>query len=163
MKSQQFENVYLSGLAQAQANASILISAAAELAKAAEDIELSESLHAHVNDLSRQIDRLSETSPNGMTAQADNGLSALAMQASAAIATNELGPIRDVAIIAAVQHIQHYQIATFGTLAAYAKMLGRHHEKRVLGALLEDERGLDEDLSVIATMILDPHDRAVAA
>ena len=163
MQSQQFENVYSTGLAQAQANAAILIPATAELARAAEDNELAESLRAQVSELSRQVDRLSEILPNGASAQADNALVALATQASATIPAHELGPIRDPAIIAAMQHIQHYQIATYGTLAAYAKMLGRHNEKRVLGALLEDERALDEDLSVIAEAILSPEEHAVAA
>jgi len=65
-------------------------------------------------------------------------------------------------MIGALQRIQHYLIATYGTLAAYAKILGRHDEKRILGAILEDERAFDEDLTVIASSILVP-DAALAA
>jgi ferritin-like metal-binding protein YciE len=163
MKSQQLDHEYSTGLTQAKAAAANLIPTIAELARAADDTELAESLRDHANELSRQVDRLSEISPTQTMTKDDEVISALATKASTTIAENPQSPIRDIAMIAAMQHIQHYQIATFGTLAAYAKMLGRHNEKRVLGALLEDERALDEDLSVIATMILDPHDQAVAA
>lgn len=163
MKSQQLEQEYSAGLTQAKADATNLIATIGKLSRAADDTELAESLRDHANELSRQVDRLSEISPIKALAGEDQVVAALATRASTTTAQYPRGPIRDIAMIAAVQHIQHYQIATFGTLAAYAKTLGRHNEKRVLGALLEDERALDEDLSVIATMILDPHDQAVAA
>jgi len=163
MKSQQIEDEYSAGLTQAKADATNLISIVAELARAAEDTELADSLRDHANELSRQVDRLSEITLIKSSVGDDQIMVVLATKASTAIAANPRSPIRDIAMIAALQHIQHYQIATFGTLAAYAKTLGRHHEKRVLGALLEDERALDEDLTVIASMILDPHDQAVAA
>jgi ferritin-like metal-binding protein YciE len=73
------------------------------------------------------------------------------------------GALRDTAIIAAAQRIQHFRIATYGTLAAYAKLLHHHDEKRVLGAILEEERAIDEDLTVIATDLIGAFEDVVAA
>ena len=62
----------------------------------------------------------------------------------------EPGAVRDAGIIAASQKIEHYEIATYGTLAAFAKVL---KEKRCLKNLLEtleEEKQCDELLSSIA-------------
>ena len=162
MNSIQFEQEYTSGLNQARTDAATLIPATAELARATNDPELADALKAHVNDLSRQVDRLSEIIPARTAAPGEDAIVCLTAKAARIVAAHEPGPIRDAAMIAAMQHIQHYLIATYGTLAAYARMLGRHDEKRILGAFLEDARALDEDLTVIASAILEPEE-AVAA
>ena len=163
MFSQEFENEYFGGLKQARADAAALVPAFAELAKAADDRELTEALRTHVNDLSHEVDRLGELHLPDDGGETDETIAVLAARALRTIAAAPAGALRDAAMIAAIQHVQHYQIATFGTLAAYAKMLGRHDEKRVLGAFLEDERAFDEDLTVIAGGILAPIEAPMAA
>lgn len=162
MHSRQFEHEYVSELNQARADAMTLIPAFTELARAASDPELADAFKAHVNDLSRQVDRLAEITPSMTVAPGADAIVCLTAKAARLVASREPGAIRDTAMIAAVQHIQHYQIATYGTLAAYARMLDHHDEKRILGALLEDARAVDEDLTVIASAILEPEE-AVAA
>lgn len=160
MQSQQFLNDYLAGVSQARADAATLVPAMAELARNAANNELAEALRDQANALSLQADRLDPIA--GPYMAVEDCIAVLAAKALRSIATYERGIQRDMAMIAAVQRIQHYEIATFGTLAAYAKMLGRHDEKRVLGAILEDSRALDEDLTIIATSIIEPLD-AIAA
>lgn len=165
MTIRDLETMYLAELGRARDDARILIGALSELVAATDDPELADALRAHVNDTSRQVDGLGQM---GATQGADeyvdsDAMLALVTQALRTIPATERGALRDVAMIGALQHIQHYLIATFGTLAAYAKILGRHDEKRILGAILEDERAFDEDLTVIATGILEPDTARVAA
>ncbi len=164
MTIRDLETIYRSELGRARDDARILIGALSELAMATDDRELADALRAHINDTSRQVDGLGQM---GATHSSDDfvdndAMLALVTQTLRTIPATERGAIRDVAMIGALQHIQHYLMATFGTLAAYAKILGRHDEKRLLGAILEDERAFDEDLTVIATAILVP-DAALAA
>ncbi len=158
------DTLYISDLHQARDDARMLVAALSELAQATDDPELADAFRAHVSETSRQLDRLGQLDTTGDQAQiaSDDAMAALVARALRPIASGERGVMRDTAMIGAVQRIQHYLIAAFGTLAAYAKLLGRHDEKRILGAMLEDERAFDEDLTVIATGLLEPEPNVAA-
>ena len=57
---------------------------------------------------------------------------------------------RDAALILAAQKVEHYEIATYGSLAQLAKTLGYDEAKQLLGTTLEEEKQADETLTVIA-------------
>ena len=53
------------------------------------------------------------------------------------------GPVRDAGIIAASQKIEHYEIATYGTLMAFAKTLGENDAAKLLAQTLAEEKEAD--------------------
>lgn len=55
----------------------------------------------------------------------------------------QAGAVRDAGIIAASQKIEHYEIATYGTLAAFAETLGEQEAVELLKATLEEEKEAD--------------------
>lgn len=55
----------------------------------------------------------------------------------------EAGPVRDAGIISASQKIEHYEIASYGTLAAFAKTLGEEEIAALLEATLAEEKEAD--------------------
>jgi len=55
----------------------------------------------------------------------------------------EEGPVRDAGIVAASQKIEHYEIATYGTLAAFAQTLGEEEAVSLLQQTLEEEKEAD--------------------
>lgn len=57
--------------------------------------------------------------------------------------STEPGPVRDAGIIAASQKIEHYEIATYGTLCAFAKTLGMEDAAKILHMTLEEEKQAD--------------------
>lgn len=57
--------------------------------------------------------------------------------------STEPGPVRDAGIIAASQKIEHYEIATYGTLCAFAKTLGMDDAANILHQTLEEEKQAD--------------------
>lgn len=57
------------------------------------------------------------------------------------------GPVRDAGIIAASQKIEHYEIATYGTLVAFAKTLGENDAAKLLTQTLAEEKEADMLLS----------------
>src|SRR5688500_12859843 len=61
------------------------------------------------------------------------------------------GAVLDAALIAGAQKAEHYEIASYGTLAQFAETLGHTRAKDLLGATLEEEKAADEKLNVIAT------------
>lgn len=60
------------------------------------------------------------------------------------------GPVRDAGIIAASQKIEHYEIATYGTLAAFAKALGENDAAKLLTQTLAEEKEADCLLNDVA-------------
>jgi ferritin-like metal-binding protein YciE len=66
------------------------------------------------------------------------------------------GVIRDAGIIAATQKMEHYEIATYGTLCTFAKTLGEKDAAGLLHQTLEEEKAADKKLSAIANSTVYP-------
>ena len=67
------------------------------------------------------------------------------------IAETEAGSVtRDVGLIMAAQKVEHYEIATYGTLKAWAHTLGKHDAAQVLQEILDEEYLADKTLTGIA-------------
>lgn len=64
--------------------------------------------------------------------------------------STEPGPVRDAGIIAASQKIEHYEIATYGTLCAFAKTLGEDEISGILEEILNEEKEADMTLTEAA-------------
>ena len=62
----------------------------------------------------------------------------------------ESGMVRDAGIIAACQKVEHYEIATYGTLRQYAETLGLDEAEKLLAQTLAEEKEADVKLTVIA-------------
>lgn len=60
------------------------------------------------------------------------------------------GSVCDAAMIAAAQKVEHYEIASYGTLVALAKILGHNDAARILQETLDEEKATDEKLSELA-------------
>ena len=62
--------------------------------------------------------------------------------------------VKDAALIAAAQKVEHYEIAVYGTLVTWAKILGHDEAVNLLGQSLEEEKATDEKLMEIAVMFV---------
>jgi hypothetical protein len=58
--------------------------------------------------------------------------------------------VLDAALIAGAQKVEHYEIASYGTLAYFADLMGHDRAKSLLGETLEEEKAADEKLNQIA-------------
>ena len=64
--------------------------------------------------------------------------------------TDKGSKVRDVALIAGAQKVEHYEIASYGTLATLAGILGHEEAQDLLAQTLEEEKKADSLLSTIA-------------
>jgi len=62
--------------------------------------------------------------------------------------------VMDAALIGAAQKVEHYEIATYGTLCTYAELLGLQEAKRLLGQNLEEEKATDQKLTELAEAVI---------
>lgn len=67
-----------------------------------------------------------------------------------AIESIEEGPVRDAALIGGAQKVEHYEIASYGTIAALAKQLGYKAAVPLLLETLKEEKDTDEKLTLLA-------------
>lgn len=123
------------------------------LAKAAANEELGKRLRRHKDKVELQRRRvreiLQQCGADGTTHR-DNAMRALEAEAEKMLKIKADPTLRDAAIVASFQRIVHYRIATLGTLAAYAQLLGRDAESSELAEWSDAEGGLDHDLTELA-------------
>ena len=133
--------------------------ATAKIIRAVENEELKEALQQHREQSQSQVERLGEVfaalgkKPRGKTCAAMDGL---VEESTDAIGEGERGPVLDSALIACQQAIEHYEIARYGAMAAWAKSLGMDDAAETLHGILEEEKAADEHLNEIAERVLNP-------
>ena len=124
-----------------------------KMAKNSTSSLLKAAVNDHLSETEMQVKRLESAfkalklKPEAVKCDAMDGL---LKEAKGIMEETEPGAVRDAAIIAAAQKVEHYEIASYGTLATYAKLLG---EKEVLKLLLEtlnEEKTCDKDLTKLA-------------
>ncbi|RNA60446.1 ferritin-like domain-containing protein [Chryseobacterium nematophagum] len=130
-----------------------LVKALPNMQKNATDEKLKTSIGKHITETEMQVERLEECfKALGKKAQAKkcDAMQGLLEEGKSIMEETEAGPLRDVGIIAAAQKVEHYEIATYGTLAAYAKVLKEEECLKNLLATLEEEKKCDELLTNLA-------------
>jgi len=126
------------------------------IAKAASSEELKQALQKHLEQTKGQIERLDkvfeilEKRAGGKTCEAMKGL---LEEAAESIEEIEQGPVLDVAIIAAAQRIEHYEIAAYGTVATLAEAMGQTEIQQLLSETLQEEKDTDELLTGVAESV----------
>ena len=123
-----------------------------KLANAASDPELRGALESHLAETANQVRRLEQvfelvgTTPETRTCAGMAGI----LEEGAKILTLESGPTLDALIIASAQRAEHYEIAAYGTVAAWAEGLGYTDAAELLRETLDEEKGADETLTGLA-------------
>lgn len=130
-----------------------LIKALPKMAKHASTGELQKALTNHLRETQQQVTRLEQVfrsigeTPKGKKC---DGIMGIVEEGNKAIQEIDEGPVLDAALIAGAQKAEHYEIASYGTLAYFADMLGNERAKDLLGATLDEEKAADEKLNQIA-------------
>jgi ferritin-like metal-binding protein YciE len=133
-----------------------ILKALPKMAKAAESEELRAAFQEHKAVTETQVERL-ETIFEGLGKAARGkhcvGMEGLLKEGEEMIKEEESGPALDAAMIASAQKVEHYEIAAYGTLATYAKLLENEEALALLGQTLDEEKETDEKLTQIASEI----------
>jgi ferritin-like metal-binding protein YciE len=115
--------------------------------------ELSKGLKNHLEETKDQIGRLDQVfkklgqEPKGAKCPAIDGLISEADEVAGEVADKD---VLDAAVVGSAQAVEHYEIARYGTLIAWAEALGRDDIIRLLNTNLKEEKAADKKLSTIA-------------
>lgn len=130
-----------------------LVKALPKLAKAASSVKLADALTSHRAETEEQVARLERVfemigeTPRAKKCEAMVGLSA---EADHVVEETEQEAVRDAGIVGAAQAVEHYEIARYGTLIAWARLLGHDDAAELLEETLAEEEAADEKLSMVS-------------
>ena len=130
-----------------------------KLDELADSFELEEIVEYHRKETIRQKDRLEKIfrllkeEPEGESCDGIKGLIRETLKLARRCKNPE---VRDASIITSLQHINHYELAGYGTAIAYAKQLKRHDIGELLLETLREEKASDMGLSDIAENHINP-------
>jgi len=115
--------------------------------------DLSKGLRDHLEETKGQVKRLEQvfkklgSEPKGVQCPAIDGLISEADEVSGEVADKD---VLDAAIVGSAQAVEHYEIARYGTLIAWAEILGHDDIIRLLNTNLKEEKAADKKLSTVA-------------
>lgn len=130
-----------------------LTKAFAKLMKVASSKELVDVFQNHLIETEEQLMRLEEVFESigeKVTSKKCEAMDGLIEEAESMIDATKEGIVRDAGIILSAQKIEHYEIASYGTMCAFAKTLDETEALDLLQTTLEEEKTADYKLSKIA-------------
>lgn len=154
MKITTLEELFIHDLSDVYSAEKQITRALPKMARAATDEKLIAAFKQHLEETQGQIERLDQLveSEEGLKIKRMkcHALEGLVEEAQELIESVEAGPVRDAGLIGAAQKVEHYEIATYGTLRALAAKLGYTKAVKLLSETLEEEKATDEKLTLIA-------------
>lgn len=133
-----------------------IVRALPKLAKAVSSPELQQALLSHLEETKGQVSRLekiSEIVGKKLTGKTCVGMKGVLEEGSEVLEDTDKGIVRDSALIAASQRVEHYEMAGYGSAREFAKLLGHSDIAALLDETLTEEKNADKKLSVISKQI----------
>ncbi|MES2712939.1 MAG: ferritin-like domain-containing protein [Pseudomonadota bacterium] len=161
---QTLDNLFLTTLKDVYYAERQILKALPKMAKAADSRELANAFNQHRQQTQQQVERLQEVfeilgkRAAGVTCEAINGIIEEAEELLDEDKT--ASPVRDAGLAANGQAVEHYEIARYGTLVAWAKRMGQDRIVELLEQTLAEEKQTDQDLTALSDQILDENRQA---
>jgi len=136
-----------------------ILEALPDMQDAASSATLKKAFGDHLTQTERQVQRLDEVcgmleiEPEGETCEAMQGLVEEGEELTDDL---EEGPVLDAALIGAAQKVEHYEIASYGTLISLLQSLGQGKAADILSTTLKEEKDTDALLTQIAESEVNP-------
>tara|TARA_R110000737_G_scaffold2923_3_gene8480 strand:- start:16 stop:525 length:510 start_codon:yes stop_codon:yes gene_type:complete len=153
LKLNDLNRVYVSQLKDMYSAENQLIEALPKMVKSASNAKLKKAFSDHLEETKNHVTRLDQIfktmdfSPGGHKCKAMEGL---IKEGAEIIHEDAHEEARDAALICAAQKVEHYEIATYGTLREFARTLGNTEAYDLLTQTLEEERNADTSLTDLA-------------
>ena len=159
MKLNTLKQLYIEELRDLHSAENQLLKALPKMAKGASSEELKLAFENHLDQTKVHVERLEEIferldeSPKGKTCQAMKGL---VEEGSEILGEDGEESVLDAGIIAAAQKVEHYEIASYGTVRTFAQLLGEDEAAELLQETLDEEGEADKLLTQLAQEMVNP-------
>ena len=159
MKLDTLKTLYIDELRDLYNAENQLIKALPKMAKAASSEELQDAFEKHLEQTKTHVKRLEEVfeeideKPKGKTCKAMKGL---IEEGSEILHEDGEESVIDAGIIVAAQKVEHYEIASYGSVRTFAQLLGKDSSAELLQTTLDEESEANELLNKLAEDIVNP-------
>lgn len=156
MPNESFKELYVDELKDLYSAEKQLVKTLPKMAKAASSEALREGFEEHLEQTRGQVQRLEtifqslNESPKGKKCMAMEGL---VKEGSEVMEEDLEDSVLDAALIGAAQRVEHYEIAAYGTVCEFAKVLGETEHASLLEKTLAEEKETDEKLTRLAKQV----------
>ena len=130
-----------------------LIKALPKLAKAASSAELRAAFESHLEETRGHVDRLErvfESLEEKVRGKHCDGIAGIIEEGKSIMEEDFEDAAMDACLIAAGQRAEHYEMAAYGTLVAWARAMGHNEAADLLQETLDEEKAADEKLTTLA-------------
>lgn len=166
MKLKTLHDLYVDELKDLYNAENQILKALPKMAKAASDPQLAQAFTDHLAETKGQVDRLEkifkklDVNPKGKHCKAMEGL----LEEGKDLMAEDADPsVMDAALIAAAQRVEHYEMAGYGCVRTYARLLGYEEAADLLQETLDEEGTADKKLTDLAETVINAEAVAPAA
>ena len=156
MQKESLRQLYVNELKDLYNAETQLVKALPKMAKASSNAELRQGFEEHLRQTSEHVSRLEQIFDmlgEKATGKKCLGMEGLVKEGAETMSEDYQDALMDAAIIGAAQRVEHYEIAGYGTVRAFAELLGENEHVSLLEQTLEEEKQTDEKLSQLAEEI----------
>jgi ferritin-like metal-binding protein YciE len=135
-----------------------LVEALPKLAEAADSEDLQDAILNHLEETKRHVQRIEKVFERLQITKGEEkclAMEGMIKEAEKVLQDFERSPVRDSALIIGAQKVEHYEIASYGSLCELADVLGYGKVNDILGRTLDEEENADQELSEIAQNVND--------
>ena len=156
MEPNRLKHLYVEELKDLYSAENQLVKALPKMAKAGTSPDLKAGFEEHLGQTKEHVTRLETIfkglgeSPNGKKCK---GMEGLIKEGAELIEENPDREELDAGLISAAQRVEHYEMASYGCVAAYAKLLGEDQAATLLKQTLEEEKETDAKLTQLSSRI----------
>lgn len=156
MPKESLRELYVNELKDLYNAETQLVKALPKMAKGSSNAELRHGFEEHLRQTSEHVSRLEqifEMLGEKPTGKKCVGMEGIVKEGAETLSEDYEGAVMDAAIIGAAQRVEHYEIAGYGTVIAFAELLGEDEHVSLLEQTLEEEKETDEKLTQLAGQI----------
>ncbi len=153
MELETLKDLYVDELKDLYSAENQILKALPQMIKKASHTSLKRAFTTHERQTRQQVKRLERickqlgVSPKGKKCE---GMEGLIKEAKSLIQEKPDADVLDAGLIAAAQHVEHYEMAGYGTCRTWARLLGYSAQADLLQTTLDEEQQTDLDLTALA-------------
>jgi ferritin-like metal-binding protein YciE len=156
MSQNSLKSLYVDELRDLYNSEQQLIKAIPKMAKAANSDELRKGFEEHLEQTKRHATRLEQILSGlgePVKGKKCKGMAGIVAEGGEMISEDFEGALMDAALISAAQRVEHYEIAAYGAVHAYAELMGEGEAASLLKETLEEEKETDQKLTELSEEI----------
>lgn len=153
MQMDSLRQLYVNELKDLYSAETQIVKALPKMAKAASNSQLRQAFEEHLRQTSEQVSRLEqifEMLDEKPTGKKCAGMEGLLKEGAETMQEKYDDNVMDAALIGAAQRVEHYEIAAYGTVKAFAELLGESEQVSLIDETLNEEKETDEKLTQLS-------------